>query len=159
MAAKASHAVAGRAWHGQPWASTASRGYPWLRMAHHGPHCLIRAAGSTGRNFKRSAIWSANCFRPKMAVLSSETRPDDSGLSQDSVFRPNPSNRTLPGPVRATFGHFRRRPSRPSGCKSVGLTTGLWPHGPDGFPGTVVGPLAGPLAGWLPWLAGWVAPA
>ena len=95
----------------------------------------------------------------EMAVLGPETRPDGPGLTGSSVFRPDSAKLTLPGPVRATFGHFRVRPSRPSGCKSVGLTTGLRPHGPDGFPGTVAGPLAGPLAGWLPWLAGWVAPA
>ena len=91
----------------------------------------------------------------EMAVLGPETRPDGPGLTGSSVSRPNPAKLTLPGPVRPTFGHFRGRPSRPSGCKSVALTTGLRPHGPDGFPGTVAGPLAGPLAAWLPCLAGW----
>ena len=92
-----------------------------------------------------------------MAVPRPETRPDGPGLTGSSVFRPDPAKLTLPGPVRPTFGHFRGRPTTPSGCKSVALTTGLRPHGPDGLPGTVAGPLAGPLAGclgWLPWLAG-----
>ena len=77
----------------------------------------------------------------EMAVLGPETRPDGPGLTGSSVFRPDPAKLTLPGPVRPTFGLFRCRPSRPSGCKSVGLTTGLRPHGPDGFPGAVAGPL------------------
>ena len=98
-------------------------------------------------------------IRPEMAVLRPETRPDGPGRSGNSVFRPDPAKLTLPGPVRPTFGHFRGRPTTPSGCKSVALTTRLRPDGPDGLPGTVAGPLAGPLAGWLPWLAGWVAPA
>ena len=94
-----------------------------------------------------------------MDVLSPEARPDGPGRSGNSVFRPDPAKLTLPGPVRATLGHFRGRPPTPRRCKSVALTTGLRPNGPDGLPGTVAGPLAGPLAGWLPWLAGWVAPA
>ena len=97
-----------------------------------------------------------------MAILGPGTRPDGPGLTGDSVFRPDPAKLTLPGSVRPTLGHFRGRlgsTDRPLGCKSVALTTGLRPDGPDGLPGTVVGPLAGPLAGWLPWLAGWVAPA
>ena len=79
-------------------------------------------------------------------VLGSETRPDGPGWSVNSVFWPDPAKLILPGPVRATFGHFRGRPTTPSGCKSVALTTRLRPHGPDGFPGTVAGPSAGLLA-------------
>ena len=94
-----------------------------------------------------------------MALLGPETRLDGPSLTGSSVFWPDPAKLTLPGPVRPTFGHFQGRPTTPSGCKSVALTTGLRPDGPDGLPGTVAGPLAGPLAGWLPWLAGWVAPA
>ena len=87
----------------------------------------------------------------EMAVLDPETRPDGPGLTGSSVSRPNPAKLTLPGPVRPTFGHFRGRPTTPSGCKSVALTTRLRPDGPDGLPGTVAGPLVGPLAGLLAW--------
>ena len=48
-------------------------------------------------------------IRPEMAVLRPETRPDGPGLTGNSVFRPDPAKLTLPGPVRATFGHFRGR--------------------------------------------------
>ena len=48
-------------------------------------------------------------IRPEMAVLRPETRPDGPGRSGNSVFRPDPAKLTLPGPVRATFGHFRGR--------------------------------------------------
>ena len=86
-----------------------------------------------------------------MAVLRPETRPDGPSLTGSSVSQPDPAKLTLPGPVRPTFGHFRCRPTTPSGCKSVHLTTGLRPDGRDGLPGTVAGPLPEPLAGLVAW--------
>ena len=59
---------------------------------------VIRARGSTDRIFK------------KMAVVGPETRPDGPRLSRESVFWPDPANRSRPGQFRPTFGPWPKVP-------------------------------------------------
>ena len=88
-----------------------------------------------------------------MVVLGPEARLDGPGLSWDSVFRPDPAKRTLPKPVRPTFGHFQGRPGldRPLGMQIRGPDHWATARRSRRFARDRGGTIGGTL-GWLPGL-------
>jgi len=68
------------------------------------------------------AIW----WNPKLVKTKAKAKLDHQACRPFSSFLPPmaiSAPRTLPRPVRATFGHLGARPPKPLGCESVALTT------------------------------------